>query len=124
MSNPPTDLDIRLDSASLNVTTISPALEGSDRDVQLTLTANATSREDSDQANDAADIGELNSSQNAATNGEDIMSNSAGMEQSETNGRNLKELLNLVESWREEVNMMSVKNAILLDDLVKAGADV
>lgn len=30
----------------------------------------------------------------------------------------------LAESWREELNMMNVKNSILLDDLVKVGADV
>ena len=30
----------------------------------------------------------------------------------------------MVESWREEVYMMNVKNSILLDDMVKLGADV
>ena len=30
----------------------------------------------------------------------------------------------LVESWKEELYMMNVKNSILLDDLVKLGADV
>ena len=29
-----------------------------------------------------------------------------------------------MESWREELYMMNVKNAIMLDDLVKLGADV
>lgn len=37
---------------------------------------------------------------------------------------NLEEMMDLVESWRDEVNMMSVKNAILLDDLVTVGADI
>ena len=30
----------------------------------------------------------------------------------------------LVETWKEELYMMNVKNSILLDDLVKLGADV
>ena len=30
---------------------------------------------------------------------------------------------NMVELWREELYMMNVKNSILLDDLVKLGAD-
>ena len=30
----------------------------------------------------------------------------------------------LVELWKEELYMMNVKNSILLDDLVKLGADV
>lgn len=32
--------------------------------------------------------------------------------------------LQLAESWREELYMMNVENSILLDDLVKLGADV
>lgn len=39
-------------------------------------------------------------------------------------GGGLIENMGLVELWREEVYMMSVKNAILLDDLVKVGADI
>lgn len=35
-----------------------------------------------------------------------------------------RDAVGLVESWREELHIMSVKNAILLDDLVKLGADV
>lgn len=36
----------------------------------------------------------------------------------------LDKMTELVESWREELYMMNVKNSILLDDLVKVGADV
>ena len=39
-------------------------------------------------------------------------------------GGSLVEMMELVESWREDAYMMSVKNAILLDDLVKVGADI
>ena len=34
------------------------------------------------------------------------------------------DMTKVVESWREELYMMNVKNAIMLDDLVKLGADV
>ena len=34
------------------------------------------------------------------------------------------DMAKVVESWREELYMMNVKNAIMLDDLVKLGADV
>jgi hypothetical protein len=37
---------------------------------------------------------------------------------------NVEEMMDLVESWRDEINMMSVKNAISLDDLVTVGADI
>ncbi len=33
-------------------------------------------------------------------------------------------MVRLVESWKEELYMMNVKNSILLDDMVKVGADV
>ena len=34
------------------------------------------------------------------------------------------DMTKMVESWREELYMMNVKNSIMLDDLVKLGADV
>ena len=34
------------------------------------------------------------------------------------------DMTRMVESWREELYMMNVKNSIMLDDLVKLGADV
>jgi len=38
--------------------------------------------------------------------------------------KNYEEVTNMVKSWREELHMMNVKSSILLDDLVKLGADV
>eukprot|EP00581_Thalassiosira_minuscula_P006438 CAMPEP_0183739410 /NCGR_PEP_ID=MMETSP0737-20130205/56968_1 /TAXON_ID=385413 /ORGANISM="Thalassiosira miniscula, Strain CCMP1093" /LENGTH=146 /DNA_ID=CAMNT_0025974203 /DNA_START=1 /DNA_END=441 /DNA_ORIENTATION=+ len=35
-----------------------------------------------------------------------------------------EDVTRMVESWREELYMMNVKNSILLDDLVKLGANV
>ena len=37
---------------------------------------------------------------------------------------NYDDLTRMVESWREELYVMNVKNSILLDDMVKLGADV
>ena len=50
--------------------------------------------------------------------------NNAVGESKKPDRHNLEEMLALVETWREEVNVMSVNNAISLDDLVKVGADV
>ena len=33
-------------------------------------------------------------------------------------------MTNMIEDWKDELSMMRVKNAILLDDLVKVGANV
>lgn len=38
--------------------------------------------------------------------------------------QNYDDITRMVESWREELYMMNVNNSILLDDLVKLGADV
>ena len=37
---------------------------------------------------------------------------------------NNKTMMTMVELWKEEISMMNVTNAILLNDLVKLGADV
>lgn len=50
--------------------------------------------------------------------------NNSIVETKQSNKHNLEEKLELVETWREEAAVMSVKNAILLDDLVKVGADI
>mmetsp|Transcript_20022 Transcript_20022/g.41978 ORF Transcript_20022/g.41978 Transcript_20022/m.41978 type:complete len:213 (-) Transcript_20022:1530-2168(-) len=47
-----------------------------------------------------------------------------GSERVRMSTQNYDRMTQTVESWREELYMMNVKNSILLDDLVKLGADV
>jgi hypothetical protein len=117
MSSPNIDLDMNLDSppwngGSTNAFTAQTGLVSDSHGVEL-ASLNTTVKNSSSPI-DAADTnvgGSQSSSQEPS-------------EENETPKANLEEIMELVESWREEINMMSVKNAILLDDLVKVGADI
>ena len=70
-----------------------------------------TSREDSKNTND------VNESTQEETSNERLIASNKSIQ-------NVGSMIQEVESWREELYMMNVKNSILLDDLVKLGADV
>lgn len=116
MSSPNIDLDMNLDSPrwngdSTNAFTAQTGLVDS-HGVELASLKNAV--ENSSSPIDAANTN-IGGSQSSLQE----MS-----EENETPKANLEEMMEQVESWREEINKMSVKNAILLDDLVKVGADI
>ena len=123
MSGSPTlDLDMNLDSPSWNDD--GGLVSVATNNVQLSSSTNAFTAEFSTNY--------------ALTREHDIESNRGPVRHNETDegkeddasneepkkNANLTEMMELVESWREEANMMSVKNAIVLDDLVKVGADI
>ena len=125
MSSPSIDLDMNLDSPSWNSrdSIVANAIDGrnENHDIHLTsLNPNAVGEDLSTTTNDAADLEMLESSQEAtpAPPQFDVV------EETKSPTGNLDEMMELVESWKEEINMMTVKNAILLDDLVRVGADV
>jgi hypothetical protein len=129
MSSPTLDLDMNLDSPSWNDTSgmsSSSAVGGGTRSVQLKSSTNAAGK--SNVKDDAPnDVNTANASALSTLSFEvdaTVTNDISGLEEPKPPGRNLNEMMELVETWREEVNMMSVKNAILLDDLVKIGADI
>lgn len=125
MSSPSIDLDMNLDSPSWNDrdSMVADATDSSNQKhgIHLTsLTPNAVGEDLSTTTNDTAGLEMLDSSQELAPAPPQV----DVVEDKKSSTGNLDDMMELVESWKEEINMMSVKNAILLDDLVRVGADI
>ncbi|KAL7476975.1 hypothetical protein ACHAW6_002800 [Cyclotella cf. meneghiniana] len=125
MSSPSIDLDMNLDSPSWNDrdSIVADATDSSNQKhgIHLTsLTPNAVGEDLSTTTNDTAGLEMLDSSQELAPAPPQV----DVVEDKKSSTGNLDDMMELVESWKEEINMMSVKNAILLDDLVRVGADI
>lgn len=121
MSSPTIDLDMNLGSPSWNDDggpVVATAIGGSTRNVQLLSSTNAffsisTAPHDASAEEEPVQSNEKTAEEDIAQSLDDHPKKA-----------NLAEMMELLDSWREEVNMMSVKNAIVLDDLVKLGADI
>ncbi|KAL7522517.1 hypothetical protein ACHAWX_007213 [Stephanocyclus meneghinianus] len=125
MSSPTIDLDMNLDSPSWNDrdSIVADATDSSNQKhgIHLTsLTPNAVGEDLSTTTNDTAGLEMLDSSQESAPAPPEV----DVVEEKKSSTGNLDDMMELVESWKEEIYMMSVKNAILLDDLVRVGADI